>query len=139
MFTMFDEAQFDANGNFIYTYQGLGDYLATIMLMVTVVILLFRCVLAFRNYIYTGKYGDPEKSGLLSMFENEFKFRWLLIGYHPAGIGADSMIFILFSVMCVFFWAPMIIGGLFILLAITMRKRIAHKQEFISNLKGDQL
>lgn len=139
MFTMFDEAQFDANGNFIYTYQGLGDYIATIMLMVTVVILLFRCVLAFRNYIYTGKYGDPEKSGLISTFENNFKFRWMLIGYHPGGIAADSMLFILASVMCVFFWAPMIIGGLFILLAVTMRKRVAHKQEFISNLKGDQL
>lgn len=139
MFHWFDEAQFDEAGNFIYTYMGLGDYIASISMMVFALIILFRLVLAFRHYIYTGKYGDVEKSGLIGMFDNNFKFRWLFIGYHPGGIAADTMIFILAAVSAVFFWAVIIVGGLFILLATTMRKRIAHKQEFIGNLRGDQL
>jgi len=140
MFTMFDEAQFNEQGQFIYTYQGMGDYIATILFMVGALIILFRCVLTFRAYIYTGKFGEPNKSLLIGLMDDEgLQWKYLFTGYHPGGIGADSMMLILFSIMSVFLWGVYIAGGLVILLALTMRKRIAHKQTFIGNLKGEQL
>lgn len=140
MLHWFDEAQFNEQGQFIYTYLGLGDCIATILFMVSALIIPFRCGLTFRAYIYTGKFGEPNKALLTGLMDDEgLRWKYLFTGYHPGGIGADSMVLVMFAIMSVFLWGVYLVAGLVILLAHIMRKRIAHKQEFIGNLKGEQL
>ena len=142
MLHWFDEVQFDEQGQFVYTYFGLGDYIATTVLIFAIMLTLFKLCLTFRHYIYSGEFGDYEKSMFMGMMDGNHiskTWRYLFIGYHPGGIGADFMGMILLSILCVPFWSVYIVGTLFVLLAVTMRKRIAHKQTYIGNLKGDQL
>lgn len=124
------------------TYIQIGEVLSLFLVGLTIAIVTFRFVLAFRNYIYTGKYGDFERSlmGCLMEYDKEkVSFKYVLTGYHPAVLVMDTFILLMIAIGATPLWAAYILAGLILLLAKLMRARIAVKQEFVGNLKGDQL
>lgn len=139
MLNWFEEAQFNAQGEFIYTYLGMGDLIATHGLILSAALVLFRVCLTFRGYIYTGNFGEADISFLICLMNAKVRWKYLFTGYHPVGIAADLMGCLMISMLAVPFWGVYIAGVLVVLLARIMRKRIAHKQKFIGNLKGEQL
>ncbi len=119
-------------------YQELGAYIATILIIIFVFVIVIRYMMAFRHYIYHGDIGDFEKSAFISAMEGEWTniVKYAFTGYHPGILIVDTFMLGLFSVTMIVLWAPMIVMLLLVLLGYTMRKRIAHKQEFTARLEG---
>lgn len=128
--------------------------------------LLLRIGLLSHKYVTTGKFGSVDDSwffGIMNYFHDRYSdynseeqvptigraFKYLFIGTHPLTTLLDGCMYTVFAmitsglvVLTIAF--PVIIAviaeiGLFILLLRVMRKRIAHKQQFVANLKGEQL
>ncbi len=123
------------------SYIDVGGIIATLLIIMFSVVMVIRLIMAFRHYIYNGDCGDGEKSAFVSLMEGNWSdlVLYSFTGYHPGMVLVDAMMLGLFSLLVVGLWAPLIIMGLFILLGHVMRKRIAVKQTFVGNLKGDQL
>lgn len=121
------------------TYTEIGNFVGTGLLVFFTVIVVVRYILAFRNYIYTGELGDYERCFIYQLVEEKTINKYMFTGHHPGFILIDVFCFFLISVASVGLWGAYIVVGLIFLLAQTMRKRIAHKQTFVGNLKGDQL
>ena len=122
------------------SYGMFGVYCAFVFGSVSAGVLIFRIALSFKHYINTGSLGDAEYFWFGQIVEGKGIFSpAYFTGYHPGGILLDACMLSLVVLLLIPLWAPMIISVLLIILAKTMRKRIAHKQEFVSNLKGEQL
>lgn len=119
------------------SYMQVGGILGTLSTMFFIVVVTIRYILAFRNYIYNGNFGDFEKSAFGEIMEHgNFFSVYAFTGYHPGTLTMDAIVFALFSILLIPLWGAYIICGLFLLLAKTIRKRIAAKQEFIAKLDG---
>lgn len=122
------------------SYGNFGAICAFVFGASTAGVLLFRVGLSFRHYIHTGELGDADYFWFGQIMEGKGIFSpAYFTGYHPGGILLDACMLSIVTVLLIPLWAPLIIAVLLVILAQLMRKRIAHKQEFISNLKGDQL
>lgn len=121
------------------TYLEIGNYIGSAMLVFFTAIVVFRYVLSFRNYIYTGELGDYDECFVYQLFEEKSINKHMFTGCHPGFILIDAFCFLAFSMIAVGLWAAYIVFVLILLLARIMRKRIEVKQTFVGNLKGDQL
>jgi len=121
------------------TYLEIGDGIGTSLLFFFLGVIIFRYILAFRNYIYTGELGDHDHCFVYQLFEEKSINNHMFTGHHPGFILIDAFCFLVISMGAVGLWGAYIVFGLILLLARTMRKRIAIKQTFVGNLKGDQL
>lgn len=119
------------------TYMEIGGILSTFSLLFFTVVVVIRLVLAFHHYIHTGNLGDFEKCAFGQVMEHgNFFSVYAFTGYHPGVLVMDAIVFGLFSTLMIPLWGAYIIFGLFLLLAKTMRNRIAVKQEFVAKLDG---
>ena len=119
------------------SYIQIGEMLCTFSILFFMVVVIIRFILAFRNYIYNGNFGDFEKSAFVQMIENSKFFSvYTFTGYHPGILLMDALMFGLFSITLIAGWGFYIIIGLFLFLGKTMRKRIAIKQKFVAKLDG---
>ena len=119
------------------TYLQIGGTIAIFMMLFSFGVVIFRFFAAFRNYIYTGTFGDYEKSLMGCLMEYpKMPLKYAFIGYHPGILIMDALIFFLISFVVIPLWGAYIIIGLVLSLAYIMRKRIATKQEFVSRLEG---
>lgn len=119
------------------TYTQIGEILGATSLLFFTAVVAIRFVLAFRNYIYSGNFGDFEKSAFAEMMSHgNFFSRYAFIGYHPGILMIDAVTFGVFSLLIIPFWGAYIVIGLFLLLGNIVRKRIAIKQEFVAKLDG---
>ena len=123
------------------TYTEIGGIIATLFLVMFAIVIVSRFIMAFNYYIYNGDFGDGEKSAFVSLTEAKWSnlIKYTFTGYHPGMIFVDGLLLAFFSIIMIGVWGPMIILALFLLLGNVMRKRIAVKQTFVGNLKGDQL
>ncbi len=123
------------------TYTEMGSVIATLLFFMYTIVIIVRFILAFNHYIYSGDFGDCERSAFVCIMEGKWSnlLKYMFTGYHPGMVLVDAMVIGIFSLLMIFIWAPMVFLVLFLLLGHVMRKRIAVKQEFVSNLKGDQL
>ena len=123
------------------TYTEVGSVIATLLFFMYAIVIIVRFILAFNHYIYSGDFGDGERSAFVCMMEGNWSsmIGYSFIGYHPGMVFVDAVLIGIFSLLMIFIWGPMIILALFLLLGHVMRKRIAVKQTFVGNLKGDQL
>lgn len=125
-----------------YSYANMGIAISGVLFVFFTLVVAYRFVAAFRNYIYTGKFGDYERSAFGQTMEANgiaAVVKYGLTGYHPPMILFDALFFTLIALLAQPLWGVFIIGGLLVTLAMVMRKRIAHKQEFVGNLRGDHL
>lgn len=121
-------------------YTEFGAMLATIMIIIVAMTIIQRLVMSFRNYIYTGNAGNFEHCWFIQVIDNKGPFsEYAFTGVHPGGVVIDAFMLSFVSFAMVGAWAPIVIVLLIYALAKQMRKRIAHKQEFVGNLNGDQL
>lgn len=120
-------------------YGVFGVYCAFAFGIFTAGALLYRTVRSFNHYINTGELGDAEYFWFGQIIEGNGIFsHYYFTGYHPGGILLDACILTLVALLLIPFWAPLIIIVLIVILAKQMRKRIAHKQKFVANLKGEE-
>ena len=123
-----------------YSYENMGVAISGIMFLASICIIVFRFVLAFRNYIYTGAFGKYNRSLTGWAIEHDEKgthIKYAFTGYHPLTTAFDALVFGLIAGMAQGLWGVYLVGGLVLLLARTMRQRIARKQEFIAKLEGN--
>lgn len=122
------------------TFTQLSNTIGTLMLLFFTGVVIFRFVLAFRNYIYTGELGDSDYCFIYQLFEEKSINKYMFIGHHPGFVLIDAFCFFVITIAAALgFWVAYVVVGLIMLLAKVMRKRIAIKQKFVGNLKGDQL
>jgi hypothetical protein len=123
------------------TYTEIGTIFTTLLIFMYAVVIVVRLILAFNHYIYSGDFGDAERSAFICMMEGQWgsMIGYSFVGYHPGLVLIDALLIGIFSLLMIFIWAPMIVLILLLLLGHVMRKRIEVKQTFVGNLKGDQL
>jgi hypothetical protein len=123
------------------TYTEIGAIFSTLLIVMFIIVMIARFMLAFKHYIYSGDFGDAERSAFIGMMDGKWgnMIRYAFIGYHPGMVLVDAILIGLFSLLVIFIWVPMIVLTLLLLLGHVMRKRIEVKQTFVGNLKGDQL
>lgn len=122
------------------TYTNVGNIIAMLMMIFFSLVVMFRFFLAFRKYVYTGKFADAESSWCFQALEhNKYFSKYLFTGEHIVLTLLDFSIWLMFALLAIPLWGVYVVGGLVILLAIVMRKRIAPKQEFVDRLKGEHL
>ena len=122
------------------TYTELSNITGTLLLLFFTGVIIFRFILAFRNYIYTGELGDSDYCFIYQLFEEKTINKYMFTGHHPGFIIIDAFCFIVITIAAALgLWGAYVVIGLVVLLAKIMRKRIAHKQTFVGNLNGDQL
>jgi hypothetical protein len=121
-------------------YIFIGKIIGSVIALFVIGIFIYRVVKSFQHYIYTGKLGDPTDSLFGGWMYNVSVFsKHYFTGVHPVGIIADTIIGIVFAMMTMMVW-PLTISLIVIVgSAKYMRQKIEHKQEFISNLKGEQI
>ena len=121
-------------------YVVIGAICALTFGFITAGVLLFRIGLLFRMYVNTGEVGDSDDFWFGQVMDGKGIFSPLYFtGTHPAGILLDACILSIVSVLMIPGWAPLAIIILLVILAKQMRERVAHKQEFVSNLKGEHI
>ena len=117
-------------------YSVIGLYIATVLVVIFAVIIIFRYCKAFYDYIHTGEFGDSDDCFIYQLVEDQEITIHTLTGTHPVATLLDGFVFIVIAALSQFIWGAMLFIGGIILVAQILRKRIAKKQEFMSRLEG---